>query len=148
MILAIVLSVAAGTIAYIHCEHHFNKPHKIIGPILTGLLILQAIGGTVIHALRDPMRTRKPWYNQVHRIMGPLIWLGALVNISLGILDHGQLPWWIWLIGGGWLLILMAVFIRAEYWHRTAGDFNNLDGLSSTGTSTPIISATPVLRRQ
>ncbi|KAJ3271428.1 hypothetical protein HDV01_006634 [Terramyces sp. JEL0728] len=68
---------------------HFNvegsNPHKLIGIVVTGLLLAQMILGVVCDQLFEIDRKSIPWYDKAHWWIGRLTFLVALVNIYYGI---------------------------------------------------------------
>lgn len=87
MITGSVASFVGSGIAFYACESHFNKPHKMVGPLLNSLLIAQMITGSIAHANRDPTRTTKPSLNTAHVMLGYGTLLGGWLNMILGVID-------------------------------------------------------------
>ena len=86
---ALILGWAViGTQTYIH--------HLVIGIIIALLLVVQAFVGylrtgiTSTMARDAGMRATKQKYIWIHRILGRLVWAGAVANIFFGVIIAGQ----------------------------------------------------------
>lgn len=114
--LATVLASSAGSfLAFWFCESHLNKPHKIIGPVVNALMILQIVGGLLAHRWRDPTRLERPLLNRMHRCVGGLTLLLAWTNIGFGVHDHPRWPVWAkWTLALGYFSFVALVFGRSE----------------------------------
>jgi len=125
MISAAICTIIGASLGIIACESHFNKVHKIFGPILNILLIAQGILGYVIHVIghshgRSPStqeRTTKgkEWYRQVHRYFGPMLMLGGFANMMIGIFDHPKMTITFPILLGAYISSILIVFGVAEY---------------------------------
>lgn len=70
---------------------HFDSKHTVIGLIVFIAMILQIALGFIINALWDPSRSGPSVLDQVHWWFGRFLFLLALANIYLGILEFNEL---------------------------------------------------------
>lgn len=118
MLMTVLSSALGSTIGFLACESHFNKPHKILAPIINSLMILQMIGGMIAHAKRDPSRTSRPVLNQMHRITGGITMILGWTNICLGVYDNPSWPLPLkWSIVGVYFGLIAVIFGRSEWLH-------------------------------
>lgn len=76
----------------IFCAHkaideHFNDKIDALAPALHGLLLVQAVVGLVIYSRRGEVGTFVP---KAHRALGLVLYLGGLINGTLGIYAYGK----------------------------------------------------------
>lgn len=118
-----ILFAAAGSvsigfiIASSTVQHHFNKPHKILGLALYIWLLAQVLLGMIVHELRDPDRKQRPWWNQLHRISGTALLFGGLINTGWGIYDHPATTPTASIAYGLWVFSLASIFAWAGLHH-------------------------------
>lgn len=76
---------------------YYKNPHQILGLVVSSLLVIQFVLGFVNHR-RFKMTQRKPRLNPVHRVLGYVIIIAAIVNGFLGY-PFGQNPRYNWFLG-------------------------------------------------
>ncbi|KXS11476.1 hypothetical protein M427DRAFT_138254 [Gonapodya prolifera JEL478] len=132
MYLVVAVTLAAFGLAVYAVQQqdslHFNTPHKIIGLVVTILVVVQMVIGIVIHAIG--YEGPRPVRNWIHMWLGRSIITLALVNVALGIVafqriyDLNNLILYIYLgasIGFAVILAIMGEIFFGPYnreWHR------------------------------
>lgn len=85
--LAVILTGAGLSLSV--TAPHFTTIHGILGPILGVLLVVQAIGGWII-SKRETLGGQRPLLNKVHKLLGPVLYGGGLVNGALGVHAYSE----------------------------------------------------------
>jgi cytochrome b561 len=90
-ITTLLLTIASFILIVLHRPYpHFssfyslNNAHVKIGLTVVIALILQVILGSVAHTLYKP-RDYLPWFNQIHRVLGKLLAILAMINVIIGM---------------------------------------------------------------
>lgn len=85
---AAILILSAATLALWITTPHFDTFHGVLGPCLNVLLVTQLVSGIILRNVR--VGGHRPCIAKAHKAQGLLLYIGGLVNGSLGIHDYSM----------------------------------------------------------
>ncbi|CAO2657639.1 Nn.00g037650.m01.CDS01 [Neocucurbitaria sp. VM-36] len=116
-ILTVLLSTAAFILGFqaVGRERSLSNPHHGIGVALYTLVMVQALGGSVIHKLeKGKERFKIPLKLMIHQWLGRLIALLGIVQVPLGLTLYGS-PKVLFILFSLWTFILLILYFVLSY---------------------------------
>ncbi|KAL5118411.1 hypothetical protein ACEQ8H_003761 [Pleosporales sp. CAS-2024a] len=116
-ILAVLLSTAAFILGFqaVGLERSLTNPHHGIGVALYTLVLIQAIGGSVIHRWeQNKERFKIPLKLMIHQWLGRLIAILGIVQVPLGLTLYGS-PKVLFILYAIWAFVLLVLYFILSY---------------------------------
>ncbi|KAJ3078940.1 hypothetical protein HDU99_000304 [Rhizoclosmatium hyalinum] len=140
-----VCTVASFVIVYKatgedHFDYSQNGLHVVLGLAVVVLVFKQLASGFIINKLFNPSRTAVPWWDQLHHWIGRLGFVGALVNIPLGLSLYGTVAP-IWILYQLWLMLIVAIFAFLEGRRRYIPDVHRGEYIQAPGSGSTEVQA-------
>ncbi|KAL6712635.1 hypothetical protein ACN47E_000512 [Coniothyrium glycines] len=126
-VLAVLLSTAAIILGFnaVGRERSLSNPHHGIGLALYTLVMVQALGGSVIHKLeKGKERFKIPLKLMIHQWLGRLIALLGLVQIPLGLTLYGS-PLILFILFAVWTFVLLVLYFILSYRNQPEMGFDD-----------------------
>ncbi|KAG9189547.1 hypothetical protein G6011_06415 [Alternaria panax] len=126
-VLAVLLSTAAIVCSFqaVGLERSLTNPHHGIGVALYTLVMVQALGGSVIHRLeKGKERFKIPLKLMIHQWLGRTIALLGIAQVPLGLTLYGS-PLALFILFAIWTLILVVLYFVLSYRTQPEMDFDD-----------------------
>ncbi|KAF2823387.1 hypothetical protein CC86DRAFT_328646 [Ophiobolus disseminans] len=126
-VLALLLSTAAFVFGFqaVGLERSLSNPHHGIGVALYTLVLIQAIGGSVIHRWeKNKERFKIPLKLMLHQWLGRLIAVLGIVQIPLGLTLYGS-PRVLFILFAVWAFMLLILYFVLSYINQPEMGFDD-----------------------
>ncbi|RII23238.1 hypothetical protein CUC08_Gglean012060 [Alternaria sp. MG1] len=126
-VLAVLLSTAAIICSFqaVGLERSLTNPHHGIGVALYTLVMVQALGGSVIHRLeKGKERFKIPLKLMIHQWLGRTIALLGIAQVPLGLTLYGS-PLALFILFAIWTFILVVLYFVLSYRTQPEMDFDD-----------------------
>ncbi|KAF1945126.1 hypothetical protein EJ02DRAFT_339466 [Clathrospora elynae] len=126
-ILTVLLSTAAVVLGFqaVGRERSLSNPHHGIGVALYTLVMVQALGGSVIHKLeKGKERFKIPLTLMIHQWLGRVVALLGIVQVPLGLTLFGS-PKVLFILFAVWTLILLILYFVLSYRNQPDMEFDD-----------------------
>ncbi|KAF1831834.1 hypothetical protein BDW02DRAFT_571649 [Decorospora gaudefroyi] len=126
-ILTVLLSTAAVIVAFqaVGRERSLSNPHHGIGVALYTLVLVQALGGSVIHRLeKGEARYKIPLKLYIHRWLGRAVALLGIAQVPLGLTLYGS-PKVLFILFAVWAFILLVIYFVLSYRNQPEMNFDD-----------------------
>ncbi|CAA9965251.1 membrane protein [Pyrenophora teres f. maculata] len=126
-VLAVLLSTAAIVCCFlaVGLERSLTNPHHGIGVALYTLVMVQALGGSVIHRLeKGKERFKIPLKLMIHQWLGRTIALLGFAQVPLGLTLYGS-PLALFILFAVWTFILFILYFVLSYRNQPELDFDD-----------------------
>ncbi|KAJ3360068.1 DOMON domain-containing protein frrs1L [Allomyces javanicus] len=112
--LVVVLTLIAFAIAVAATDGaHFSSIHGALGLAVVALSVMQALLGVAIDKWFNPTRTRAPWHDKLHWMLGYVVAVLAPANVFLGHFAIESATW-VLAVNGAVVGAAVGVFIWAQ----------------------------------
>ncbi|KAH9863504.1 hypothetical protein IAQ61_009782 [Plenodomus lingam] len=139
-ILAVLLSTAAIVLGFqaVGRERSLSNPHHGIGVALYALVMLQALGGSVIHKLeKGKERFKIPLKLMIHQWLGRVIVLLGFIQVPLGLTLFGS-PLVLFILYAIWSFFLLVLSFVLSYQNQPEMGFDDRTTYITDVTATSI----------
>ncbi|KAH4073551.1 hypothetical protein HBH92_006930 [Parastagonospora nodorum] len=126
-ILAVLLSTAAFVLGFqaVGLQRSLTNPHHGIGVALYTLVLIQAIGGSVIHRWeQNKERFKIPLKLMIHQWLGRLIAILGIVQVPLGLTLYGS-PKVLFILYAVWSFMLLVLYFILSYINQPEMGFDD-----------------------
>ncbi|KNE71661.1 hypothetical protein AMAG_16216 [Allomyces macrogynus ATCC 38327] len=112
--LVVVLTLIAFAIAVAATDGaHFSSIHGALGLAVVVLSVMQALLGVAIDKWFDPTRSRAPWHDKLHWVLGYIVAVLAPANVFLGHFAIESATW-VLALNGAVVGAAVGVFVWAQ----------------------------------
>ncbi|KAH8714783.1 hypothetical protein GQ44DRAFT_660377 [Phaeosphaeriaceae sp. PMI808] len=126
-VLAVLLSTAAFIFGFqaVGLERSLTNPHHGIGVALYALVLIQAIGGSVIHRWeKNKERFKLPLKLMLHQWLGRLIAVLGVIQVPLGLTLYGS-PKVLFILFAVWAFLLLVLYFILTYINQPEMGFDD-----------------------
>ncbi|KAF2132198.1 hypothetical protein P153DRAFT_334856 [Dothidotthia symphoricarpi CBS 119687] len=126
-ILTVLLATASIVLGFqaVGRERSLSNPHHGIGVALYSLVILQFLGGAIIHKLeKGKERWKIPLKLMFHQWLGRIVAVLGIVQIPLGLTLWGS-PLVLFILYAVWAFILLVAYFVLSYTNQPEMDFDD-----------------------
>ncbi|KAF2643533.1 hypothetical protein P280DRAFT_467552 [Massarina eburnea CBS 473.64] len=137
-IMTVLLSTAVFVLGFqaVGLARSLTNPHHGIGVALYTMILVQALGGCIIHRTeKNKERYKVPLKLMLHQWVGRLIAILGIVQVALGLTLYGS-PLVLFILYAVWALVLLVAYFILSYINQPSLTFDDTGTYISERTET------------